>query len=64
MKTFKDYIDEKPTTEAVYNGMLGAVELFQDDKFLEWVEKLPMKILEKMSIFDVYQKYLKERKKG
>jgi hypothetical protein len=62
MKTFKDFVEEKPTTEAVYSGMLGAVELFQDDKFLEWVEKLPMKILEKMSIFDVYQKYLKEKK--
>lgn len=62
MKTFKDFIEEKPTNEAVYSGMLGAVELFQDDKFLEWVEKLPMKILEKMSIYDVYQKYLKEKK--
>lgn len=55
MKTFKDFIEEKPTTEAVYSGMLGAVELFQDDKFLEWVEKLPQIMKE------AYQKKKKKK---
>lgn len=66
MKTFLDYINEKEhkklIMEAIYSGMMGAAELFEDDNFLEFIEKLPMRILEKLTIPEVYDKYLREVK--
>lgn len=48
--------------EVVSSTMLGAAELFEDDSFLEFIEKLPMRILEKLTIPEVYDKYLREVK--
>lgn len=66
MKTFLDYVNEKEhkklIMEAIYSQMLGATELFEDDRFLEFIEKLPMRILEKLTIPEVYDKYLREVK--
>jgi hypothetical protein len=63
-KTFSEYMKEqKAVTEVVHSQMLGFEEMVKDMKFVEFVEKLSDSILEKLSIFEVYQKYLKEVKR-
>jgi hypothetical protein len=63
MKTFKEYLEEKVTKEAVFPGMLGFAEMMEDESFVEFIEKLPERILAKLSIPQIYEKYLKEKKK-
>jgi hypothetical protein len=68
MKTFKEYcrknvkmvIEQKMATEAEYPGMVGIHELMTDDKFLNWFEKLSDKILNTLTMYEIYQKYKKE----
>ena len=70
MKTWREYkkenikaiIESKLVSEVVYQKMLGIHELMTDDDFLNWFEKLSDKILNQLTMFEIYQKYLKERK--
>lgn len=62
MKTFKDFTEEKPTTEAVYGGMLGFMEMFENPDFADWIEK-QTKLLEQLTVKELWEKFLKERKK-
>lgn len=61
MKTFKDFI-EKPVDEAVYNGMMGWVEMFENPDFADWIEK-QTKLLEQLTVKELWERFLKERKK-
>lgn len=71
MKSFDQYVREetkkklndKYVCEIVSKTMVGIHELMTDDTFLNWFEKLSDKILNKMSMYEIYQKYLKEVKK-
>lgn len=59
----KKKIEYKYVSEVVHPGMVGIHELMTDNKFLDWFEKLSDKILNKLSMYEIYQKYLKEVKK-
>jgi hypothetical protein len=43
--------------------MVGIHELMTDDKFLDWFEKLSDKILSKLTMYEIYQKFQREVKK-
>ena len=70
MKTFDEYCFErkliileeklKEVEEIEHPGMVRIYELMTDDKFYKWFQKLPDSILEKWSMYDIYQKFKKE----
>jgi len=68
MLTFKNYckqklqlvIENKLAQEVVHKEMVGIHELMTDDVFLNWFEKLSDKILNTMTMFEIYKKYQKE----
>ena len=62
MKTFKDFIEKKPANEAVYNGMMGFMEMFENPDFADWIEK-QTKLLDQLSVKELWERFLKERKK-
>lgn len=56
-------LENKMAQEVVYKGMVGIHELMTDDTFLAWFEKLSDAILNKLTMYEIYQKYMKEVKK-
>jgi hypothetical protein len=64
MKKLSEIVFEnKVTQEVVHAGMVGIHELMTDDKFLDWFEKLSDKILSKLTMYEIYQKFQREVKK-
>lgn len=71
MKTWKEYkkeniktiIESKLVSEVVHQGMVGIHELMTDDDFLNWFEKLSDSILNKLTMFEIYRRYMKEKKR-
>lgn len=73
MKKFEEYMKEyqeklekekqEVDQNAVYDGMLGFAEMMADPKFADWIEKQKESILEKFTVKQLFEKFMKEVKK-
>ncbi len=61
MKTFKDYTEQKIVKEMVYDKMMGFMEMFDNPKFANWIEK-QTKLLDQLTVKELWEKFLKEQK--